>query len=214
MQFDENKHPRDGDGKFTAGHGMKKAPEHENLPSANRLVENYEKRFGDVREKEETKADKQRVIEYVNDFRSGKNIPQNIQVSLVGDRERNAIENLTNEKLKAKVHSLSADELRHIENRHGLNGRADKTMKNSKDYANIVDTLQHFDTIDYCYRVDGTIDTTHAYMGKDGKPAKLIKYERKTGEKVHYTVEAVVDGKAGDLKIISAYSGNEKEQLK
>ncbi len=48
MQFDENKHPRNGDGKFTAGHGMKKAPEHENLPSANRLVENYEKRFGEV----------------------------------------------------------------------------------------------------------------------------------------------------------------------
>ena len=43
MTFDESKHPRDGDGKFTDGNGGK---EISNLPSASRLARNYEEKFG------------------------------------------------------------------------------------------------------------------------------------------------------------------------
>lgn len=43
MTFDENKHPRDGDGKFTNGSARKEVS---NLPSASRLARNYEEKFG------------------------------------------------------------------------------------------------------------------------------------------------------------------------
>lgn len=62
-KFNENDHPRDGDGKFTDGNGQSEnsktveavrkyssEPERDleygNLPSAKRIVDNYEKRFG------------------------------------------------------------------------------------------------------------------------------------------------------------------------
>ncbi len=150
------------------------------------------------------------LLDFVNSVKQGTPTARRIVVSTVGDRERKAIENLTGEKLNAKVNTLSESEVRHIVNRHGEKGKADKSMSTTEDFLIIENVLNNFSSVSFCRDSNGEIERTYAYKDKNGEFAKLIKFSKVINGNICYVVEAVTDGKTGDLKIMSAYKTKKK----
>ncbi len=192
MEWNEQEHPRDKDGKFTSAGA-----------SSFRQNTSYEEIEMEEKGKE--------IADFVKAVRNGQNYQKKITVCEISDKERVRIEELTGEKLKAKKHSLSLNELVHIEKRHGVNGRADKTMMDLKAYENIPNVLNDFDNLEFITDENGTVQTTKAYLDANGKQAKMIKYEKNIDEVSCYVVEAITDGKTKDIIIMSAYRKNKKE---
>ena len=200
MNFEEKKHPRDEKGRFTEG-GAKEF----------RQNTSYEKVLQDTllikisdKEQEEIAKDKQRISAFIEKKRRGERTTRKLVVTSVNDRARKEIERLTGEPLNALYHSLDIDEIRHIESRHGINGKNDHSMSNIEDYETIVDVLHNFDSIDFVRDKKGKIKIA-SYPDKNNKPSKLIQYRKSNVDGTFYVVEAITDGKSGDIKIISAY---------
>lgn len=155
--FDENKHPRASDGKFTDGNGGYSAGVNKRIKWANEngkeVPLNADGSLDDLKLQElyeENRTKKKKISDYVENFRKGNGVEGEITLSDVGEKERKAIEKLTGEKLTATKHVLSLDELRHIEKRHGTNGDSDHSMSDMSRYEQIIDVLQNPDTVDFC----------------------------------------------------------------
>lgn len=221
--FDEDKHPRDGDGKFTDGRGEGSREEYRQ--SVNDRIKwakengvelplNTDGSVDDLKLQElfeekkasDIKASQLRMGDYVERFRDGDEVESEIEVAKVEERERKEIEKLTGDKLTATSHVLNVDELRHIENRHGENGAQDHSMSNVDNYKNIADVLHNFDKIDFCRDKKGAIQYSAKYRGKDNKPAVMLTYTKKYSNHIHMVVETVCESKSGKLHIISSYT--------
>ncbi len=119
---------------------------------------------------ERVKKRKNKVVDYVERFRNGEDVENEIEVANVGKREREEIEKLTGEKVNATSHVLHVDELRHMENRHGQNGGHDHSMANVSNYKHIVDVLQNFDNVDYCRDKSGNKVYSTKYRDNNNNP--------------------------------------------
>ena len=138
-------------------------------------------------------------------FRSrGERTNRKLIVTSVNERARKEIEKLIGTPINALYHSLDIDEIRHIESRHGINGKNDHSMSTVEDYETIVDVLHDFDSIDFVRDKKGNIKVA-SYPDKNNNPSKLIQYRKNNDDGTFYVVEAITDGKSGDIKIISAY---------
>lgn len=146
----------------------------------------------------------QLIADFVEKVRNNKESPAIIEVCPIKERERKCIEKLTGEVLNATKHTLHKDELVHIENRHGRNGKHDSSMSDIEAYEHIPDIIHNFDSLDYVYE-NGKIVRAHRYKNKKGEQAPLIRYVKSIDNYTCYVVEAVTDCKRGDVSIISAY---------
>lgn len=182
--FRESEHPRDEFGRFTEKNY--------------RINSSYSDIINDSKGQE--------IADFVESVKNGNPIAKKIVISEVTDRERKRIEELTGEKLTATKHTIRMDEVKHIIKRHGEKGLADKSMADIEAYKAIPDIIHNFDNIEYCYDKKGNIDTTTAYLNKNGEPSKLIRYLKKSNNKISYVVEAIADTSKNQLYIISVYS--------
>ena len=177
---------------------------------------NYKAKSRKEDEKTEVKAtdrrtrEKQDIMAFVQSVRNGNQTSKKLNIMDVTEKQRAEIEKLLGSKIEADKNTLSVYEIYHVEKRHGKNGSADKSMKMLDDYGGIVDTLYDFDTVDFCRKCDGSIDTTRAALYK-GKPAPLIKFCKVIDGKNSYVVEAVVDGKTKELKVMSSYKTKKQD---
>lgn len=151
---------------------------------------------------------KKQVKSYVVRFRAGEQVDDEIEIAIVGSREREEIEKLTHRKVTAKMHVLSVDELRHIEKRHGENGEQDHTMADVSNYQHIAEVLHDPDPngVEYCRDKEGKIARSSKYKDKCNQPAEKIKFTKTFNNHIQMVVEAVTDTKAGKLRIISSYT--------
>lgn len=145
----------------------------------------------------------QDIINYVNMVLNGEEAPRKIIVGDIEDRERLAIEKLTGDKLNAVYHTLSENEVRHIEKRHGTNGKADTSMSEIESYGKIIDVIRNFDAVELVER-DGKIQTASKYVNKYGEKAKLVAFKKSLTNTDMIVVEAITDTKRGDILIMSA----------
>lgn len=179
--WQEEKHPRDNEGKFTDGKSKSISSVYDDDVSA-----------------------PNKVVEFVKSVKEGKPIAKSVEVGAVNDRERKRIEELTGEKLNATKHVLNLNEAVHILNRHGENGKADKSMADVKEFAKIEDTLHNFDSLDFVIK-NGYVETTKAYKNSRNERAKLIIYKKRIDNNNFFTVEAISDAKDGSINIITSY---------
>ena len=198
--FDENKHPRASDGKFTDGNGGYSAGVNKRIKWANEngkeVPLNADGSLDDLKLQElyeENRTKKKKISDYVENFRKGNGVEGEITLSDVGEKERKAIEKLTGEKLTATKHVLSLDELRHIEKRHGTNGDSDHSMSDMSRYEQIIDVLQNPDTVDFCVDKKGRRVFSNLYRDKNNNPAKMITFIKNYDEYMQMVVEAVCD---------------------
>lgn len=166
------------------------------------------KKYSDTPEKDMKKMgieNKQSFSNFIERVKSGKAKPgETFVLGEITDRARKDIERLTEQKLNATKHALSVDEVKHIEKGHGEQGKSDHSMASVDDYKRMANVLSDYDNVDFARNNKGEIDTTHAYLDKNGSPSKLIKFTKKYPDNEQFVVEAVNDTK-GKLHIISGY---------
>lgn len=168
-----------------------------------------EKEVG-VDKADQREQERQSVMAFVQGVRNGNQPNKKINIMDVTEKQRTAIKELLGVDIEADKNTLSIYEVYHVEKRHGKNGIADRSMKMLDDYGSIVDTLYDFDTVDFCRRRDGSIDVTRAALYK-GNHAPMIKFCKVIDGKFSYVVEAVVDGKTKELKVISSYKTKKQD---
>lgn len=155
--------------------------------------------------------DKENFADFIQKKRNKEYTARKYIVTNISMRQRNAIEKLIGEELRALHNTISIDEVKHIENRHGLYGEHDRSMATIDDYKDIVEVLHKFDSFGYVYDKNGNIKTSKKYMDKYNKPAKLIYFKKHINNKIAYVVEMVTDGASRDIKILSSYK--EKDDI-
>lgn len=96
------------------------------------------------------------------------------------------------------TNKISAGHIRHIEIRHGGQGKADKSLANHHNLAKMEYVIGHYDKI--CKG-----DRSKEYRNADNTPAQTIILQTAIDEKYYYVVEAVPDSKARSLYVTSAY---------
>lgn len=196
--FDERKHPRDADGKFTDGNSGN--------DRADKLATAVKKYSDTPKEDLESMGiGKPSLSDFITRVKNGKTKHgETFELGEITERARKDIERLTGQKLNATKHVISADEIKHIEKGHGEQGRSDHSMSSIRDYEQIADVLSHYNNVDWAHKKNGDIDTTNAYLDREGKPARLIKFTKQYPNNEQYAIEAVSDTK-GKLHIISSY---------
>ena len=145
------------------------------------------------------------IVDFVQSVEKGQNRLKRIIVSEIKDKERKEIERLIGEELNAKIHTLGANDVTHILKRHGKSGNGEKTMTDINDFKYMEDVLTNFDYCDYCYNKDGTIDRAVGYLNKYGEHAIKIKFAKYLNNSFYNVVEAIVDGKNSDIRVVSMY---------
>lgn len=152
------------------------------------------------------KEQKKKVGDYVERFREGEEVESEIVLSGVGEKEREAIEKLTGEKLTATQHVLCLSELRHIEKRHGRHGEHDHSMADIEKYEQIIEVLKNPDSVDFCLDKKGERQYSYNYRDKNNRPAKLLTFTKVYDGYEQMVVEAVCDSKYGKLHVITSYT--------
>ncbi len=125
-----------------------------------------------------------------------------MQIGEVTERAVQDVRRLTGIDVTGFEHSISGGALEHIENRHGKDGKADRSMTDRNDLARIGYVLAHYDNVELLNR------TSNEHRGADGKQAELIQFRKKVNG-TYYVVEAVPDSKAKQMRVVSAYMAKE-----
>lgn len=144
----------------------------------------------------------QELLNLVNKVKDMKGkIPtwKKIKISDVGAREMVDIKRLTGVDVQGYEHWIRAEEIRHIWNRHGENGTADRTMKKPEDIACVGYIIENYDKIEPIKAL------SNRYKNADNSKAKEVAFQKKIGDDIWQVVEAVPDSKAKKLWILSAY---------
>lgn len=148
------------------------------------------------------------MVEFIENTRKG-NYTAPYVVAETSDRMRSAMQELTGMDTVGNVIVLDDNGVRHIDNRHGTDGAADKTMAKTEDMARAGYVLQNFDN---AYLAT---DKAEGYVTKNGKRAPIIIFDKKI-DGTHIVVEAVSDSKRNRNYIVSEYlskNGVDKEKI-
>lgn len=227
MEWDENKHPRDKDGKFAVTH--QDIMEDDDIdPLIKPLYMSYIDELNadpeQLRKKAKVEAETRRkilrdlaaacdtkLVEFAKEAIEGKRKPtEYYTVGKISDRQRKDIERLTGEKLEADVNTVSGMQIKHIVGRHGEEGKADRSMADMADIGLMEYVLDNYDTAELIKYKDKP-SLSHAYLDKKGINAKQIKFEKSIGSK-YIVVEAITDSpKSKDIKVVSMYIDSTKK---
>lgn len=145
------------------------------------------------------------VRSFVQDVLADKDQMNYITVAFLTDEAAKTIERLTGKNVLGNRVVLDINAVKHIENRHGKEGKQDHSMKDVEDLARIGYVITHFDTIEY----DGK--TTTGYLAEDGSPAPVIRIGKRI-DGTYYAVQAVNSSKKKKCYIVSAYISQTKKQ--
>lgn len=104
--------------------------------------------------------------------------------------------------------AINGTTITHIENRHGVNGKADHSMENEEDIARINYVLQNYDDVRLLVDENGQPIVSTEWTNNDGTRAKQIQYSKKI-DGIYYVIEAAIDSKKQTHMVTSAYM-NEK----
>lgn len=137
------------------------------------------------------------ILNFVQDVMNGRDVVP-ITVGFVTKRMAETICNLTGLSVLGNRIVLGADDVRHIINRHGPQGRADHSMQDINDIARLSYVLANYDDIEY----DGGV--SNLYKTKDGRKAPQIIVKKRI-DGTYYVVEVVSDSSRGRNVVATVY---------
>lgn len=148
------------------------------------------------------------VVAFVNKVRSMVNRDASrkakISIGTVSDANAQRIAEKTGLNVAGYTHIMNGGAVEHIDNRHGVNGKADHSMQDVNDIARMGYALENFDSVDFLYDKDGNVKTSSEWRNSDNTPAPLVRMVKKI-DGTYYVVEAAPDSKAKVLAVVSAY---------
>lgn len=124
---------------------------------------------------------------------------ETLLVSKINNKEKDKIEELIGRPIYANNHIIKASEIRHTLKRHGKAGKADQTMSNIEEFGLIGFVISNFDNIKLIP------EDNSSFCNSTGKSAEVIGYEKRLNGNKLIVVEAISDGRKGNLHIVSAY---------
>lgn len=127
-------------------------------------------------------------------------------ISPVTQRTAGKIRDISGVDVQGFQNILTGSAVDHIENRHGKDGQADRSMSDDNDLARIRYVLENYNDVQLLKNNDGTPSVSNVWKNSDGTPAKRILFSKKING-TYYTVEAAPDSKARVLAVESAYIG-------
>lgn len=145
------------------------------------------------------------ILEFVKGVLKGDDKLNYITVGFFSDAAANEIEKITGKKVFGSRIVLDINAIKHIDNRHGLNGKQDQSMSNLEDIARMGYVIMNYDTISY----DGI--TTKGYLDETGQASPLIKISKKIDGR-YYVIGAVNSSKKRKSYVVTAYISKQKEQ--
>ena len=201
-RFIESEHPRDKEGKFT--------DKNKTSSSAIDLIEPLdEKSYYEGIKMEYENSTNQDLINFIYQQLESPNPKARFTISEANKKQIEDIKNLLGIDVTGFKNVIDYNAIMHIKNRHGLNGKADKSMSNPKDLARIGYILENYD---YCTNRDenDNLLTSKGYMNKNNHKASVILYKKRING--YYIVsQAIVDGKNKSLIITTAYKQNKNK---
>ena len=148
------------------------------------------------------KAVNPKIVDFVKRIRNLKDKNNagkiKLELSSVKEREVQDIKKLTGIDTSEYKRDMDGNTVIHIENRHGENGAADRSMSDVNDLARIEYVLENYDDI------ESAKDDKGRYRDYDNKLSKSVVYSKRINGN-YYVVEAVPDSKAKTLHVVSAY---------
>lgn len=126
--------------------------------------------------------------------------------------EGEVIKNLTGVDVTGYKHVLDSDRILHIEERHGIVGQENTTMKNANDIARVGYVIDNPDSIEYALDQNGKRRVSYQYGNSNHEPAPLIQYKKRVNGDI-VVIEAVPDVSAKKLRIESMYFDTGKTKM-
>ncbi|MDR1328921.1 MAG: hypothetical protein LBK23_04905, partial [Oscillospiraceae bacterium] len=120
-----------------------------------------------------------------------------VGVGTVDDMHADVLRQLTGADYTGFKVGLTADALRHINNRHGANGTADHSMASADDIARMGYVIANFDAA-------ALVDESKAYKNADNSKAPIILLEKRI-DGHYYVAEAVPNTAKKTIYVQSAY---------
>lgn len=120
------------------------------------------------------------------------------KLSNVEMREAADIKHLTGIDVCAYTHEIRGQSIRHINNRHGLQGKQDNSMADVNDLARMAYVIRNYDSMKLLSA------TSKGFKGSGGFGAPMIQYMKRING-TYFVVEAVPDSKIKTLQVVSAY---------
>ena len=145
------------------------------------------------------------VLSFVNGVMNGEDKLNYITVAFLPEKAAEQIEKLTGKCVKGNRVVLDTNAIRHIEVRHGKNGKHDHSMERTEDIARMGYVIMNYDEL--------TTDniTASGYLDEYGKPSLMIKISKRI-DGTYYVIETVNSSKKKRNYVVTAYISNKKEQ--
>ena len=138
------------------------------------------------------------VKEFVDDVLAGNDRAGFVTVAFLSEKAAAKINELTGKKAAGNRIVLDASAIRHIENRHGKDGKQDHSMKDTADMARIGYIIMNYDDISF----NG--ETSFNHMDEKGMPAPMVQFSKRIDGTV-YVVQTVSEAKSRRNYIVTAY---------
>ena len=137
---------------------------------------------------------------YVLDVMSGLDVLP-MTVGVVNELMAKDIQALTGVNTLGNRIIISADDVRHIINRHGITGKADHSMQDIDDIARLCYVLANYDSIEW----DGGV--SNLYRTKDGKKAPQVAIKKRING-TYYVIEVASDSSKNRNIVSTVYLKN------
>ena len=152
------------------------------------------------------------IIEFVSEVKNGNQNFQRLAISNVSEKQIKDIKKLLGIDVTGYRNSINTSTVEHILNRHGENGKQDKSMKNIKDIARMSYVLSEYDDVDILRDEKGEPILSIEFMDKNNKPAYMLKYTKKING-TYYVVVAAPENRFKRMWVVSAYIQKNKSTV-
>lgn len=154
------------------------------------------------------------IVDFVNDAKAEENKKRleymHRDIEITNADILNAISRLVNFDVSKFKTRINGETIKHIDRRHGANGKHDYSMKDVNDIARVAYVFNNADDVEQTINSKGNIVYSKQYRNKDNTPSPVITVSKKING-TYYIALAVPDSNSKCLHIISAYISNKKE---
>ena len=138
------------------------------------------------------------VKDFVEGVLSGREKLNYVTVAFLSEEAAIRIKELTGKEVRGNRVVLDISAVRHIELRHGKNGKQDQSMSDPDDVARIGYVIMNFDDITF----NGEKSFNH--VDENGEPAPMVQFSKRIDGTV-YVVQTVSEVKSKRNYIVTAY---------
>ena len=139
------------------------------------------------------------VLNFIDKVRSDRNkFIAPLEVTQIGDTQAEAMHELNGVDYTGHTICLTKDAVTHIDNKHGKNGMADKSMTDDEDLARIGWVIDNFDDVELARK------KSRQYKNRDGTRADIFIFNKRING-FYYVANAAPSTDRKQMVIITAY---------